>query len=297
MKPIKKNGAPGSKRAPDIFSYHDYRVFLAEWFSFLRTGRDPVSMRELAAKVGISNAYLPSVLHNKRKMSAEVLDSLLPHLRLNQSESDYLSLLRTLSDASSPDSRKRAFGQIQKLRKYRHKNPKEVEVFHYLDNWYYVAIRELAQLPDFSPAPQWICEKLSRRITPQQAQQAINFLMENGHLEINHEGKLRPKEKDMTCVGGVYRIAIGSFHQQMLGLSGEVLRDVKSDEQRHVTSYTLAMAPDDFPKLRDIMEKCVDQIEALGSNVKNPESIYHVTLVGIPLSKIEENAHEVKKRR
>lgn len=297
MKRINEKPQSQEKATPDIFAYHDYRTFLSDWFAHLKRQRNGDSMRDLATKAGVSCAYFPSVLKRTRKMSADVLEALIPNLKLNQGEAEYLSLLRSLSDASSPDARRRAFEQIQKTRKYRNRNPKEVEVFHYLDNWYYVAIRELAQLPDFTPEAKWIAARLGNRITVQQAQQAVNFLLKSGHLEIDESGKVRPKEKDIKCIGGVFRIAIGSFHQQMIQLSTDILRDVKSDEHRHVTSYTLAIAPEDFPKLREILEKSIDQVEQLSRGAKNASSVYHVTMMGVPLTAVQEGSNGNKRRK
>ncbi len=290
MSPKKPNGVPGKlsrgsvPARPDVFTYHDHRAFLKDWFAYLKASGSGPSLRECAKKSGLSSAYLPLVLQGKRKLSANGFEKLGPHLGLHREETEYLSQLRGLGESDSPEVRRYAFEAMKNLRSYRKANPAEVEVYHYLDNWYHVAIREMVNLPNFSDDPQWIAAQLGNRITAVQAANALKFLLESNLIQRESSGRITAAKKNLNCEGGVYRLAIGSFHRQMIETSAQILDEVKSDELRHVMSYTLALNEKDFGRLRDLINKGIDRVEETERKTVDPTRVYHVTMMAVPLT-------------
>ncbi|MCB0416850.1 MAG: TIGR02147 family protein [Bdellovibrionaceae bacterium] len=269
---------------PDIFRYHDYRVFLKDWFAFQKKTRRVFSLRNLSRKAKLASGYLPMVLSGARNLSSKAIAKLTPHLGLNPQECAYLDALKDLSDAGSSELQTRAFELLQKNRTYQAANPKEMEAYRYLTHWYYVAIREMATLPGFQVDAAWIQSRLLFKVPLKDIQSAVEFLLSHGFLEKDASGVVRAVDRDVDCLGGIFRLALGNFHRQMLGLAAESL-EVASRAERSVEGYTLPIQKKDFPKVVAILKEAFQQIGKLENSKDASNEIYHVALSAFPVTK------------
>ncbi|MCB0405859.1 MAG: TIGR02147 family protein [Bdellovibrionales bacterium] len=269
---------------PDIFRYHDYRVFLKDWFGFLKKKRSGFSLRNLARRAKLASGYLPMILSGSRNLSSKALTKLTPHLGLNPQECAYLDALKELNDADSDAVQSRAFENLQRNRTYQAANPKEMEAYRYLTHWYYVAIREMATLPGFQADATWIQSRLRYRVALKEVQSAVEFLLAHGFLEKQASGAVRAVERDVDCFGGIFRLALGNFHRQMLGLAAESLESASRSE-RSVEGYTLPIQKKDFPKVAAILKSAFEQISKLESAKDASNEIYHIALSAFPITK------------
>lgn len=277
------NKSEKTSQKPDVFRFHDYREFLTAQIAFLKSS-SKLSQRALAKKSNLSAAYLPLVLSGKRTLTAESLLKLLPHLGLDGEEKRYLELLRTLSESTSMESRYESFEQIKEMRGYRHLNPQEVETYQYLSQWFIVAIREMATLPGFNLNPQWIQSKLRSPTRLGEIRNAIDFLLTHGYVIQSPNGKITLPEKDLDCVGGIFRLALGKFHAQMLDVTRELMTHTPREE-RKLSGYTFAGSKEGFSKVRDILDNALDEIRKVEEkDAKQTEHVYHVTVMAVPLT-------------
>lgn len=285
-KGIRKNVAP--KQRPDLFGYHDYRAFLGDWIAYLKSESPGLSIRKLSQQAGLASGYLPMVLAGDRSLSEEALRKLRPLLKLDRAEESYLEWLRVLGSTHDPAQRTEALTHLQRFQKYKNKNPKEFETHEYLAHWYNVVIREMTMIPGFQPTAEWILGRLRTPVPTAEVERALEFLLKHGFLKRNDEGQVEKPEKILECVGGVYRMALSEFHRQMLKLTAESIERVPS-EQRQIMGHTLAIAEGQLPKVREILQGALSQIENLGLSAanaikKNDGTVYHVTLSAIPLT-------------
>lgn len=243
-------------------------------------------MRQVAKQSGISAAYLPLVLSKKRNLSADVLIKLAPNLHLDAQEQKFLELLRILSDSDSTKARINAHEKMRLLKGYKDVNPGEIEAYHYLTHWYYVAVRELAQTEDFEADPKWIKNRLRHKVTLGEAKESLDFLLQNGYLKENEQGKISVTEKEVNCVGGVYKLALGKFHDEMMEVGLDLLREVPSSK-RTIEGYTFAFPSDKFDEVSQILNQALDKIESLGREHKNGDTVYHVNAMAVPLTKTD----------
>lgn len=285
MKKDKKKTNRQKQSKPQIFAFHDYRMFLQSWFEFKRSTQPHFSMRQLAQLAGLATGYLPMVIAGQRTLSADALEKLLPFLGLTSQEKTYLELLRRMSDSPSSEARKEALERIQKFKGYRSTNHKETEAYKYLTHWYYVAIREMAALPEFKADPAWIQQRLRQKIPLSEIESALKFLSEGGFLKISKTGDVHPlPEKAIECIGGVYRVALGQFHKEMFKLAGESIDRIVSDE-RAILGNTVAVRSEDIDKIKSILNEAQNKIRELTEQQRNGEEVYHVSLVAFPLTK------------
>jgi uncharacterized protein (TIGR02147 family) len=270
---------------PQAIDYHDYREFFKSWFAYLESGDPNFSLRALARDAKISVSNLSMMLNGHRSLTKSAFEKLRPFLRLDENELEYIELLWELAEAPTPESRDRVLSRIQKRKDYRARHPKEFETFNYLSHWYFVAIREMAALPGFKANARWIHARLRGQVSLEEIEQALNFLIAHGFITADQAGAL-PKQLD--CMGGVFRLALGKFHREMLKHLGESIEDVSRD-QRYLLGHTFAVTAENFSEARKVLDEALKKLEALSAasaaNQESAQNIYHVVLGLAPLTK------------
>ena len=272
-----------STTRPDIFSYHDYRRFLVDWLAYKKVGPSRLSLRTIAGQAGLASGYLPMVLAGKRALSHTAWIKLSGQLGLTASEKQFFEYLLILGTSDSHEARLEAFDKMKRSSRYQELNPKETEVHQYLTHWYYVAIRELAFLEDFQEDPKWIQSQLRFPVSLMEVKGALSFLLTNGYLQREKDGKIRPPEISLDCTGGVYRLALGQFHKQMLQLATSSIDAIASDE-RQLIGHSCALSPSDMTKAQEIVQEAIEKIQKLSRRAGEADSIYHMEIALFPLT-------------
>lgn len=277
-------GEPKAKlNKPMLHSYHDYVAFLVDWVGYLKATKSKFSLRHLAKESGTSVGYLSMCLKGKRRMSLPVFRKILLHLSLKRNERRFLELLWTIGESDNSADRMEALAQIQKFSQYRLSNSREIEVHKYLTKWYYPAIRELALVDDFRADPQWIQDRLRGRVSLDEVRSALQFLIESGFLVEGKKGRLEVAEKMLECKEGVYKLSLGEFHRQVMGLAAEAISTVDRS-QRYILGHTLAISMQEMDKVREILDECQGKLEELGVKSANPSEVFHVELAAFPMT-------------
>lgn len=281
----KQNEMSGaSLRRPDVFRYHEHLAFLKDWIEFKKESTPGFSLRALAKEAEFSIGYLPMVLSQHRVLSHKAMLKLIPKMELNAQEKKYFQALVLLSTSDSQVSRLDALSQMKKFQSYQNENPLETEVHEYLIHWYYVAIREMAALGDFAPDPKWLQSRLKVKVSLDEIKQAFHFLTDKKYIVIGEDGKYLFQEKNLDCVGGVYRVALTQYHQEMLALAAKSITNTPSAE-REILSHTFALKDQDLAEARTILQEAIQKISRLGSQHASSSEIYHAEFALFPLTK------------
>lgn len=267
---------------PDIYSFHDYRQFLREWLQHLKS-EHRLSTRQVAKSSGVSESYLSMVLNGSRRLSADQLAKLVPALKLERSEASYLEWLITVVDADSPEEQLEALKKIQRFRRYRNLNPLEIETYRYLQHWYHIAIRELAQIPGFQLDAKWIQQALRYKVSLPEIKSAVEFLVEHGFLIVDQEGKFIKPDKLIQCKTGVLKPALTKFHTEMLTLAATSISEIPSEE-RNISAYTCAIPAENVDAAKRILNEAREKIIALSQQCSGSNTVYHFGFLAFPLT-------------
>ena len=77
------------KARPNIYEYQDYRSFLAEWFEHMSALDPNFSIRNFAARAGLSNALFSLILKGKRPLSHKSKEAFYHLLGLDSDELEF----------------------------------------------------------------------------------------------------------------------------------------------------------------------------------------------------------------
>ena len=263
------------KIKPRIYDYFDYREFLRDYFAFERSRK--VSQRTIAKKIGVSAAYFTMVLSRKRNLDLSYLEAMSDLINLNVSERSYFKNLIIVSDSQDSNERSSAYKALSKFRSYRTKRAADVVTHRYLDNWYYVAIRELSFLPDFKEDPEWIKNRFLPKLKQREIEQALGFLKKNELLASNNQ-------KALDCSEHIYKLSLTNYHQGMLDIAKDSIELVKREE-RSILGFTKSMSKANFGKAREIMQNAIYELEQLEESEGG--ELFQFYLLGFPLTKKE----------
>ena len=224
------------------------------------------------------------VLSGRRSLSYQTLQKLKHFLKLKAREFHHLTLLWKLAESDDPQLRRQTLQSIQKSAKQHGVVSPVLNAYQYLTRWYFVAIRELANQPGFVTEPRWIKEQLQFPVTLKEVSKALSFLLKESYLKENEDGSTVPTKKKMECLGGVYRIALGDFHRQMLKLSETSIDSVPSSE-RLILGHTLSLSESDYVRVCDLLRKLISDVSEVESAGQENDRVYHVALAAVPLTK------------
>jgi uncharacterized protein (TIGR02147 family) len=278
-----------SAQRPLIYSFHDYREYLAKLLDFLKSEGAGLSLRSLADQAEISVATLSMILSDQRNLTKDLVNKLRLPLGLDLAESSYLNLLTVLTDDHDPKARVKALKGLQKFEGYKAHNNKELEAFRYLSKWYYVAIRELATLPGFKAEVSWIQGQLSSKLSPVEIRGALDFLFDNKFLVKTKGGQVKALTKSVDCLGGVYRLSLAQFHSQIFEQGIESIHRDHRDE-RMILGHTFCVSDAGYQKISQLIGETLQKIQDIESQDQKPDRLYHVGLAAFPLSKAKKRS-------
>lgn len=270
-------------KKPDIYSYHDHLSFLRDWFSYMKKTDSNFTVRSFAQKCSIAVGLVPMILNGTRELTEKSFLKILPQLKLSAQEEKFFTLLRLVGVSPDHETRLNAINQMFKLKRFQDSNSKDLRVFEYLTKWYYVAIRELVAIPGFVADADWIASKLRGRISKLEVANALSFLIEHNYIAQDPMGGWRQVGSELDCREGLFKLSLGEFHRQMLTLASEAIEEVPR-EQRYIIGHTLALSKDDFLKIKEILDRSIENMKELSADTATAKAIYHIEIAAFPLT-------------
>lgn len=277
----------------DVFDFLDYREFLKKHAAELKQ-KNRLTLRQFASKAGIkAPGYLKMVIEARRNLSHKTAQQFAKALRLNEKEADYFVTLVRYNQTTHPDQKKKDFEKLNKLLPRSRTFLKEKKENRYFSRPYYACIREMVALSDFKDDPKWIARRCIPPISPGQAREAINTLLDLGLLKRNQDGRLVQTESFVhTNDKNTQAIETYHYHQAMLDKACVALGELPQ-EQRNYYALTLPLTKelfheiiDDFYEFRDRMVKKANECR------RTPDEVYQINFQLFPVTRKRKDPEE-----
>lgn len=275
-------------KRPPIFKYDNYRVYLKDWYDWMKETKPGFSYRAFSRWAGFKSPnQLMLVIKGERAIALKSIDKYLKVLGLKKTEKKYFELLVKFNQAGDM-VRKNEY--LEELSAYWLKRGTHLEgqQLKYLTNWYYAAIREMVSFKDFKENSAWIAKRLGGRITPAQARQAIRTLLELGLLKRDKRGRLKQSDTYVTTGNEVASVAAFLYHRQMIGQAMESLKE-KPSELRNITALTFSVRKQDYDNLVEEINEFRKRVISLLQNRKEQdrdEMLYQLNIHLFPISEV-----------
>ena len=274
-------------KRPQIYKYDNYRVYLKDWFAWMKEVRSGFSYRVFARLTGFKAPnQLLLIINGQRNIALTSIGKYFTVLKLKPGEQKYFESLVKFNQADDMAAKK---GYFQQLSAYWLKRGSFLEPSQqkYLSNWYYAAIREMVNLAGFKEDGSWIAKRLGGLVTPPQARQAIEVLLELGLLKRDAKEKLVQSSTYVTTGDEVQSVAAYLYHDQMIKLARDSLREKPSSE-RNLTALTFTLRRSDYEQVVSEINDLRKRVIAVLQNrtiQDEDEALYQLNVHLFPIMK------------
>ena len=226
----------------------------------LKTANRPMSVRALAARLELSPSYLHKVFRGEKPLSLKLLPTIAQKLQLDHHE--VAELQRLVLRAAE----ERKFEKVRGLRKAEKNDKSTPLVQEYealgrsdlwlLENWYILPIYNLAATEGFTPSADWVAGRLG--ISTEQAQKALQRLIEAGYLVEKEDGSMKPSKMRLRFPTQRSHPTVRNFHSAMIRKSEKQLMQAKDESafrRRLISGITLAADPNKMEEAKRVLEE------------------------------------------
>ena len=269
-----------------VFDYFDYREYLSDVFAQLKKQRYGYSYRSFSREAGISSHnFLPRIIKRERSLSAEFLPKLCTYLKLSQKEQRYFQTLVVFNNAKKPPVKEKMLKQLLTLRLVSEERRIEDKKLHFFDKWYYPVIRELASICDFHDDYALLARQCKPRISASQAKGAVNYLVANGFLSREADGRYRVINQVIATEEEVDSTIISKYHKITIKQCADAVDTVKK-EKRYFSSSTLLVSKEVYEDIKKEIFHFRKRLLAMARECNTPEMVCFAGFQLLPRSEI-----------
>lgn len=272
------------KSNTNIFHFDNYRELLKHLFAQRKTENKAFSYRYFSQKAGFASSnFLLKVMTDRSNLSEKSIRKFAKGFGLNEEESLFFKHLVLLNQAQNAEEKSFHAREILKLKSYREIHPLSEAQYQFFSNWYYMAVREAVNFPDFKEDAGWIAKTVVPAIKIEQAKSALSELQRLGLLSRNAEGKLVQTSQNLATSDEVASTSLSQCHKEMLKRASESIDNVPRAE-RDISFVTLGISKQNTKKIKELIHKFRLEVVELVSNDKTCDSVYQLNLQLFPIA-------------
>ena len=274
-----------SKETVTIFNYFDYREYLHDVYDHFKRRRYGYSYRTFSREAGISSHnFLPRIIRRERNLSEEFIPALGAYLKLSAKEVKYFLALVSFNNAKRVSVKEKHLKQLLTLRVVNEEFKLEDTKLRFFEKWYYPVIRELVAICDFKEDYNVLARHCIPRITASQAESAVAFLVRNGFIKKNEDGRYHVTDAVVATAPEVDSAIIPRYHKITLQQCVDAVETIKK-EDRNLSSSTLRVSRDVYEEIKQEIYHFRKRLLSMAKECKNPEMVCFAGFQLLPRSK------------
>lgn len=272
----------------DLFTYLDYRKYLADSFEEMKVAHPGFSHRAFARMAGFrSSNFLMLVMQGKRNLSGTGIQKVSRALKLKKKEIQFFENLVRFNQSKTDAEKNLYYERIASNRKYAEARRLEKGQFEYYSRWFIPVIREMVLLDEFNEDPAWIAARLSPTITPREAKAALALLLDIGLLARDDKGRLVQNERHIASGDEVSSLAMTNFQREMIERAAESI-DATPPDRREVGSVTFAVSRDKLVEAKRMIRDFRSKLSGfLAEDEGDADAVYQFNLQLFNVSKVK----------
>lgn len=268
---------------PNIFTYTDFRVYLADYYQVRKSRDRKFSHRFIGEKVrAASSGWFSDVLKGRSSLAGPQLLPLARILQLKTNEIDYFEAMVGYGQAGSLEEKTRYFQKMLAFREVR-ADMVGFDKLEFYGKWYHSALRELLFFYPFRGDYAALARKLSPPIRQGEARESIELLERLGFVEPNEIGGFKAKEGSLKKDPSFPSVVMANFLKANMELAIESLERFSKDE-RDVSALTISLSDDAFAKVKEEIRALRKRILALTEVDVAPSKVYQCNFQFFPMS-------------
>ena len=266
-------------KRPNILDYENYRIYLRDWYDWMKTENSSFSYRAFSKWAGFKSPnQLQLIIQGKRNLTSSTITIFTKILKLKKKQQHYFELLVNMNQAGDQEAKAQYLKEISSYFK-RYKNNLRHNQFEYLMKWYYPVVRELVTTRGFRNERHFLAKRIGHKITPANAEEAFEKLKELGLIKKDSNGKFNQSDAIISTGEETQAVAAYFYHDQMIKMALDALRN-QAPDKRNFSGITLACREEDVPEIAEILNDCRRQILSYleGRGKVEDEDVYQLNL-------------------
>jgi uncharacterized protein (TIGR02147 family) len=271
---------------PNILDYFDYREYLSDVFAELKKQRRGFSYRSFSRELGISSHnFLPRIIKRERNLSGEFIPRLSGYLKHSQRELRYFKTLVAFNNEKKPPAKEQFLKQLLTLRVTHEEHKIEDKRLSFFSKWYYPVIRELVSICDFKKDYAFLARRCIPRITAAQAKSAVEYLVNNGFIRKNNNGRYRIVNQVIATEPEVNSAIIPRYHRITIQQCADAVDTIRK-ENRNFSSSTLLVSLELYNEIKKEIYHFRKKLLGMAKECTNPEMVCFAGFQLLPRSEL-----------
>jgi uncharacterized protein (TIGR02147 family) len=269
----------------NIYEYMDYRTFLKDMFRFRKHKDSYFSYRYFSGKAGFSSPnFLKLVIEGKRNLTSASLAKVAKGFGFLKQEREFFENLVFMNQAKNQEEKKHYLKRMMSIKGYIKARKIEKKSYEYFSKWYNTAVREIVMFGGRNFTAEQIAETLNPKITPKEAETAINLLTELGFIKKDKDGLWVQSDPALSTGPEVKSLAIANFHREMLKLASESIERYPASE-RDISALTLRVNSESIAEIKRRIIEFRKELLEFGLNEESTDQVLQINLQAFPLTK------------
>jgi uncharacterized protein (TIGR02147 family) len=277
----------GKQKSISIYDYTDYRQYLKDYYEEQKAKLPAFSYRYFAKKAGFNSSGLyKDIVDGRTGITRGMILRFSRAMKLAKKQEEYFETMVYFNEARTIEEKKLYF---ERMLRYYHSKAYKVDaaLYEYYSKWYYVAVRELLAVGNFSEDCAAIAQSLNPAISPDQAKKAIDVLKKLGLIRKDARGNYKAAEKILTTGPNVKALCIASFQKSMMDMAKEAL-DRHPVENRNISTVTFSVSGETFDEIKAELDACRKRILGMIDRSSGEDRVCQLNMQLFPLSGIKE---------
>ncbi|MGA2508273.1 MAG: TIGR02147 family protein [Chitinispirillaceae bacterium] len=276
---------------PDIFTYTDYRTFLADYYCHHKAENPAFSYQLLSDKAGFSNrGFIFNVITGKKNLSRSSAVKLSQALRLTAREADYFDNLVSFNQAKNLRERNYFFDKINAIKSNRQGSAAvretRKEQYEFYAAWYISVVRSLIDMHRFKDDYQWLAKNVYPPIKPKEAKKAVLLLEKLGMIRKQKDGYYKVADKTITAGKEIMQLGLLNFQVQTTELAKKALQELPKD-RRNISGLTLGISKKTYDSICAEIETFQSRLLAMAEADNEADNVYQLNFHFFPVSNVK----------
>lgn len=262
---------------PNLFTFLDYRRYLADFYRRNKEENPAFSYRFLAQRMQTkSPQYLKMVIDGERNLTEAYAKALGNFLGFSEEESKYLRLLMNFEKAETLEDKDRLVAEMRSLSPALAVHRIKGEHLNILEEWEFLPLLELMTHPSFDDDMDQLVQKMG--LKHGQIEKAIKRLKDAGYLVLDSKGRWQKKFHAQDTQDEVANYYVQRYHVLNLRAAAQRVFQQKVDE-REYSSLTFRADQKTVAELKKKMKAFrAELIEFLSGPREEGDHVYQLNL-------------------
>lgn len=271
--------------APNVYTYNDFRSFLADWQSWKQSQEPEFSRSEFSRRLGLPNtrSFLNDVLRGKT-VTPGFVERFEQVMGLPREESRFFRTLVRFNQAESPAEREQYYEQLVQL----NRAPRielEEELWDYYKDWRNAALRCALEAVDWDGTnPAALGRKLTPRFTPGQVRTSFALLQRMGLVERRDDGIWKPVHRILSTGDGGRDERVRQHQLDCLALSRDAILADLPEGARDTSAGFVAVSAEAEQVLRRRLSHFRAEVRSIVHKDSAPATrVFHLGIQLLPI--------------